>query len=242
MTSPSPLERLAGPGNVLAQEPPGAKEFEGLVRSGLARLNDAERESNSLDSRFDLAYSAAHALCLAALRHHGFRSSKRYIVFQVLPDTLGLGPEVWRVLSKAHDTRNRTEYEGAIDVDERLLSDLISCRTRRFLRLLEVEFGDQATRAVYTLFGFPGVRSIPSSVDTERLSAKPLEFTTYAYDGGIGGMHELVRNASKKEHAPGRGTAPGFWIEPRLTRIDADCSGRPVPRRQPLRGVRPGNA
>ena len=44
-------------------------EFEGLVRSGLARLNDAERDSNSLDSRFDLAYSAAHALCLAALRH-----------------------------------------------------------------------------------------------------------------------------------------------------------------------------
>jgi hypothetical protein len=129
MTSPSPLERLAGPGNVLAHEPPDAKEFEGLVRSGLARLNDAERESNSFDSRLDLAYSAAHALCLAALRHHGFRSSKRYIVFQVLPDTLGLGPEVWRVLSKAHDTRNRTEYEGAIDVDERLLSDLIkACR------------------------------------------------------------------------------------------------------------------
>ena len=92
MTSPSPLERLAGPGNVLAKEPPDAKEFAGLVRSGLARLKDAENEANSLDSRFDLAYSAAHALCLAALRHHGFRSSKRYIVFQVLPDTLGLGP------------------------------------------------------------------------------------------------------------------------------------------------------
>jgi hypothetical protein len=130
MTSPSPLERLAGPGNVLAKEAPDAKEFAGLVRSGLARLNDAEKETNSLDSRFDLAYSAAHALCLAALRHHGFRPSKRYIAFQVLPDTLGLGPEVWRVLSKADDTRNRTEYEGAIDVDERLLSDLIkACRT-----------------------------------------------------------------------------------------------------------------
>ena len=91
MTSPSPLERLAGPGNVLAKEAPDAKEFAGLVRSGLARLKDAENETNSLDSRFDLAYSAAHALCLAALRHHGFRPSKRYIVFQVLPDTLGLG-------------------------------------------------------------------------------------------------------------------------------------------------------
>src|SRR5215203_3160133 len=64
MTSPSPLERLAGPGNVLAKEPPDAKEFAGLVRSGLARLNDAENEANSLDSRFDLAYSAAHAHCV----------------------------------------------------------------------------------------------------------------------------------------------------------------------------------
>lgn len=72
--------------------------------------------------------SAAHALCLAALRHRGYRSSKRYIVFQVLPDTLGLGPDVWRVLSKCHDMRNRTEYEGALDVDERLVADLASLR------------------------------------------------------------------------------------------------------------------
>lgn len=99
------------------------------MKSGLARLKDAESVLNSLDSRFDLAYSAAHALCLAALRYHGYRPSKRYIVFQVLPDTLGLGPEVWRVLSKCHDMRNRTEYEGALDVDERLVVDLIaSCR------------------------------------------------------------------------------------------------------------------
>lgn len=125
MTSPSPLERHAD----LTKEPPDAKEFDGLVRTGLARLRDAERKENSLDSRFDLAYGAAHALCLAALRHNGFRSSKRYIVFLVLPDTLGLGPEVWRILSKAHDARNRTEYEGAIDVDERLVTDLIgACR------------------------------------------------------------------------------------------------------------------
>jgi hypothetical protein len=129
MTSPSPPERLAGPGNVLAKEPPDAKEFAGLVRSAMARLKDAENEANSLDGRFDLAYSAAHALCLAALRHHGFRASKRYIVFQVLPDTLGLGPEVWRVLSKCHDMRNRTEYEGVLDVGDRLVSDLIAaCR------------------------------------------------------------------------------------------------------------------
>jgi hypothetical protein len=129
MTSPSPLDRLAGPGNVLSKEPADASEFAGLVRSGLERLRDAENTSNSLYGRFDLAYGAAHALCLAALRHRGYRSSKRYIVFQVLPDTLGLGPDVWRVLSKCHDMRNRSEYEGALDVDERLVASLIaSCQ------------------------------------------------------------------------------------------------------------------
>ena len=47
----------------------------------------------------------------------------------MLPDTLGLGPEVWRVLAKCHDMRNRTEYEGVLDVDDRLVSDLIdACR------------------------------------------------------------------------------------------------------------------
>ncbi|MBM3819896.1 MAG: hypothetical protein FJW14_12900 [Acidimicrobiia bacterium] len=125
MTSQSRLDRLAGPGNVLAREPPDTKEFAGLVASGLERLKDAENAGNSLYSRFDLAYGAAHALCLAALRYHGFRPSKRYIVFQVLPDTLDLGPEVWRILSKCHDLRNRTEYEGALDVDDRLVIDLI---------------------------------------------------------------------------------------------------------------------
>ena len=99
----SPLERLAGQGRPLAAEPPDAKEFAGLKRSGLARLRDAGNSALSMESRFLLAYGAAHGLCLAALRYHGFRARNRYIVFQVLPHTLGLGPEVWRVLAKGPD-------------------------------------------------------------------------------------------------------------------------------------------
>jgi hypothetical protein len=45
-------------------------------------------------------------------------------VFQVLPHTLGLGAEVWKVLAKAHEVRNRSAYEGAFDADERLVKDL----------------------------------------------------------------------------------------------------------------------
>jgi hypothetical protein len=122
----SPLENLSGPGQPLRQEPPDAKEIAGLERSGLRRLADAERQANSLESRFDLAYSAAHALSLAALRRSGYRAANRYIVFQVLPHTLGVGPEVWRVLARCHDLRNRGEYEGDLYVDERLVNDLIN--------------------------------------------------------------------------------------------------------------------
>ena len=75
---------------------------------------------------FDLAYNAAHALCLAALRWHGYRSGNRFMMFQLLPNTLGLGPEVWRVLSKCHDARNLGEYEGMLEVDTRLVSDLMN--------------------------------------------------------------------------------------------------------------------
>ncbi len=125
----SPLEQLTGPRGSLEPEPPDGRELAGLLRSGLARLKDAENDENSLESRFDLAYSAAHALCLAALRHHGFRPRNRYIVFQVLPHTLGLGADVWKVLAKCHDSRNRAEYEGFFDVDDKIVSDLISaCR------------------------------------------------------------------------------------------------------------------
>lgn len=123
---PSAFESLCGPGKPLKAEPPDANEFAGLKRSGLARLKDAATPSLSLESRFDLAYNAAHALCFAALRWHGYRPSNRYIVFQLLPHTLGLGPEVWRVLSKCHDLRNLGEYEGDLNIDERIVTDLLA--------------------------------------------------------------------------------------------------------------------
>jgi hypothetical protein len=125
----SAFENLTGPGKPLRAEPPDSKEFAGLQRMGMARLQDAQKTGLALESQFDLAYNAAHALCLAALRWHGYRSGNRYIVFQLLPHTLGLGPEVWRVLSKCHELRNLGEYEGDLNIDERIVTDLIAaCR------------------------------------------------------------------------------------------------------------------
>jgi len=126
----SAFERLTGVDKPLIAEPPDADEIAGLLRSARARLLDAGNPQLALESRFDLAYNAAHALCLAALRRCGYRARHRYVVFQLLPHTLGLGPEVWRVLAKAHDARNLAEYEGHVDVKERLVLDLVAaCAT-----------------------------------------------------------------------------------------------------------------
>jgi hypothetical protein len=123
MTSPE-LERLVLIGQ-LKREPGAQAEIDGLVRSARSRLTDAGNPALALESRFDLAYNAAHALSLAALRWQGYRSESRYIAFQALPHTLGLGPGIWRVLATCHQRRNALEYEGYLELDERLMADLL---------------------------------------------------------------------------------------------------------------------
>jgi hypothetical protein len=118
------LETLAATG-ILKRETQVPDEINGLIRSASARLADAQKTSNSPESRFDLAYNAAHALALAALRFHGYRSEKRYIVFQALPHTLGVAASTWRLLDRCHRERNATEYEGLGDIDQKLLAGLI---------------------------------------------------------------------------------------------------------------------
>ena len=74
MSPTNPLENLSRPGGSLKPEPPDAVEIAGLLRTGRARLVDAGNTTLALESRFDLAYNTAHALCLAALRWHVLRS------------------------------------------------------------------------------------------------------------------------------------------------------------------------
>jgi hypothetical protein len=111
---------------VLKAEPPDQAEFDGLLKLGTRKLKDALNKENSPESRFDLAYNAAHALSLAAMRWHGYRPDRqRFIVFQALQHTLNLPSEQWRVLDKAHNSRNLAEYEGYSEVDEQLLAEVL---------------------------------------------------------------------------------------------------------------------
>ena len=96
-----------------------------MVNAALNKLRDVKLQGLSADSQFSLAYGAAHALALAALRWQGYRSDKRYIVFQCLPHTLGLEKTKCRVLDECHRRRNLAEYEGHFDIDTKLLTELI---------------------------------------------------------------------------------------------------------------------
>ena len=135
------LDNLARTGGLKTEvATPG--EVDGLIRSGTARLADAKNSSLSLESRFDLAYNAAHALSLAALRIAGYRSENRYLVFQCLRHTLDFPNEKWRVLDQAHRKRNVAEYEGAADVDESLVEALIRATEEVAARVLDMRAAD----------------------------------------------------------------------------------------------------
>ncbi|MNZ51100.1 hypothetical protein D3C78_689050 [compost metagenome] len=119
------LENLLRSGGLKA-EPPDRKECEGLLRSAIDRLQDAHNPALSFASRFDLAYNAAHALALTALRLQGYRSDRRYLVFQCLTHTLGVGKVQVRLFALCHERRNLAEYEGYMAVDEPLLAELVA--------------------------------------------------------------------------------------------------------------------
>lgn len=109
----------------LKAEPADARERAGLLRSATVRLRDARQTTLALESRFDLAYNAAHAAALSALRTHGYRSDNRYLVFQCLEHTLGFTPAQWLLLNQAHNKRNLAEYEGDLDVTVGFVTELI---------------------------------------------------------------------------------------------------------------------
>lgn len=120
----SQLDNLVRIGQLKA-EPAARAELDGLMRSGAARITDAENDQLSIESRFDLAYNAAHAFSLAALRFHGYRSDNRFLVFQSLQHTVSLSPPKWRVLDQAHRKRNLVEYEGSAEIDVGLIEAMV---------------------------------------------------------------------------------------------------------------------
>jgi len=134
----SNLENLAR-AKQLNAEAPSAEQIGKLLASAEVLLRDSGNAALAAASRFTLAYSAAHALALAALRAAGYRPSSaghRKILFQVLDATAGAPPALWRALDRYHDRRNASEYEGALPASAVEAEDLIRLTTDLQRRVL----------------------------------------------------------------------------------------------------------
>ena len=128
MTSPSPLHRLGGPGKCSRDGAPDAKEFAGLVRSGLARLKDAENTANSLGGQIR---SRVHALTRCAWRRWASRvpASRRYMSFRCSRTHWASDPKCGESCRSATTCGIGRSTKVTLDVDERLVGDLIgACR------------------------------------------------------------------------------------------------------------------
>lgn len=92
-------------------------------------LQDSQVGVLSDESRFLLAYEAAHSISLAAKPWHGYRSENRYLVFQCLQQTVGLDKTKCRVLDLCHQQRNPAVYQGHVEISTQLLQELIEVTT-----------------------------------------------------------------------------------------------------------------
>ncbi len=118
------LENLVKTRQIKA-EAPDPTEVQSFVRAAKAKIHDSKNLDLSLESRFELSYSAAHSLALAALRRLGYRSENRIIVFQCLPHTLSVDKIQTRILGDIHNRRNLAAYEGEFEVSEQMVESLI---------------------------------------------------------------------------------------------------------------------
>ena len=88
-------------------------------------LQDAQRIDNSMETRFDCAYTAIRAVADAALLKHGFRTSTskpghHQTTLQCLVYTLGVEPATLRVLDSLRKQRNLIDYDGELITDSLL--------------------------------------------------------------------------------------------------------------------------
>jgi hypothetical protein len=103
--------------------------------------------------------------------------------------TIGLGDTgTDNLIALSGDFMSSVPGEGEgdpYDVAVRLLpaETVAKLAAKRFLRITDVSFSDPGPKAVFSLFGYPGVWSEPSRSDSDRIRSKALEFTTYAFDG-----------------------------------------------------------
>lgn len=99
-----------------------------------SRLEDALRVDNSMETRFDCAYTAIRAVADAALLMQGFRTSTskpghHQTTLQCLVHTMDVDPVTVRVLDSLRKQRNLIDYDGELITNSLLQECLDQAQT-----------------------------------------------------------------------------------------------------------------
>ena len=125
----SALDSLVKSGQ-LKVEPTSKAEVAGFLANANQALVDAQIPELSSANCFKLAYDAAHALSLVAMRLRGYRPGAgpghRAIVFQSLVHTIGALAELASSLNRYHTKRNRSEYDGLVSATDADARDMLA--------------------------------------------------------------------------------------------------------------------
>ena len=118
------LSNLARIG-LLDAVPYSAALLQKMLATARTRLQDAQRTDNSLETRFDCAYTAIRAVADAALLAQGWRTATskpghHQTTLQCLVHTLGVSPATVRVLDALRKQRNLSDYDGELVTDQAL--------------------------------------------------------------------------------------------------------------------------
>ena len=118
--------------------PPSPELRSRMLQAAQGRLADALRTDNSLETRFDCAYTAIRAVADAALLAQGYRTSTskpghHQTTLQCLTHTLGVETTAIRVLDGLRKQRNLSDYDGE-PVTQALLDECIK-QARQLLTL-----------------------------------------------------------------------------------------------------------
>ncbi len=123
------LNRFVATGQLKVQ-PTSISELAGFLANAEQALADAQIPALSSANRFKLAYDAAHALALAAMRAHDFRPGAgpghRAIVFQSLVHTIQAPATLASSLNRYHTKRNRSEYDGLVSATDLEAEDMVA--------------------------------------------------------------------------------------------------------------------
>lgn len=167
---------------------------------------------------------------------HVFKKAKEY----KLPLGIGGSNDGYLIALKGNSVVSSEGQYGSsgdpFDVGIHPLSKDIVTRLRQektFIHIDDIDFGVQSPTAVYTLFGFPGVWSTPSTSDKETVKYKALQYTTYQYDRNT----SIISEYQARFHLLLDGQLDQAFDFNALPIQSADLDGVPSPVTEDLGGI-----